>query len=310
MATLINIILLILLFLGLGWSADLVVKHLGAMAKSLRIPLVAFGILLGAITSLPELSLAINATTRQAGALSVGNLLGGVVIMLGLILGISAIFNRKVKTDGKKATLIPKVALIALPLPLGIDGTFSQLDGIIMIAGYIALLSYLFLRRKKFKKTKATVYGMAFIYSIALALGGIGLVVLASHWIVEVTLALFEKTSVSELLIGLLLFSVGTNLPEISIAFTSWRKKSSDLSLNHLLSSSFSNIPILGAIAIASPITFAVMPTFVITVIFLIVLLIVFGLFFLSQKSITRREGIILITIALLFLVTTSLQTL
>lgn len=126
-------------------------------------------------------------------------------------------------------------------------------------------------------------------------------VLVASHWIVGITLDLLNYIQVSQLVIGLVVFSIGTNLPEISIAITSWRKKSSELSLSHLLSSSFTNVLVLGVLALLRPIIFDTNSAFWIVAIFLGVILTLFAYFYHSGKKMDRREGLILLIAYVLF---------
>lgn len=294
---------LLLLFIALGWSADFAVKNIKYLAVVLKIRLFAFGILLGLITSLPELSLGINATIDRAIALSVGNLFGGILVMLGLILGTSLIFNRKVATDGRLATLVPTVLIIFSPILFGVDGKFGLLDGLAMTGLYIGLIYYLY-RLNHFSNNKhiEITDGNRVGKSIILAIAGIIGVIVASHWIVGITLDLLKYIQVSQLVIGLVVFSIGTNLPEISIAITSWRKKSSELSLSHLLSSSFTNVLIFGILAIIRPIVFDTNSAFWIVAFFLVIILVLFTYFYHSDKKMDWREGIILLVGYILFI--------
>src|SRR3989338_3097437 len=263
MSILLDSLLVFFLFVALGWSADFAIKNTKYISAILKIRLFAFGILLGLITTLHELSLGINATVDQATALSVGNLLGGVIVMLGFILGISLLFNRKITTDGRLASLIPTVLVIFSPVLFGIDGKYGFLDGLAMIGLYLGLIFYLYRLNhfsnhahiKIINRNKTT-------KSIIFAVAGIIGILVSSHWIVKITLDLLSYIQVSQLVIGLIVFSIGTNLPEISIAITSWREKSSELSLSHLLSSSFTNVLVLGILAVIHPITFNVDSTF------------------------------------------------
>lgn len=100
MSTGIIFLFLLLLFIILGIAADVVVRNIKYIATVLKVRLFAFGIVLGLATSLPELSVGINAMMNEASSLSVGNLLGGIIVIFGLILGTSLIFNRSVETDG------------------------------------------------------------------------------------------------------------------------------------------------------------------------------------------------------------------
>lgn len=303
MPILLDSLKLLLLFIALGWSADFAVKNIKYLGVVLKIRLFAFGILLGLITSLPELFLGINATIDQATALSVGNLLGGIIVMLGLILGTSLILNRKIATDGRLVSLVPTVLVIFSPILFGINGKYSLFDGIAMIGLYVSLIVYLyhlnhFSNHKHIEITDSNRVGK----SIVLAIVGIIGVLVVSHWIVGTTLDLLNYIQVSQLLIGLVVFSIGTNLPEISIAITSWRKKSSELSLSHLLSSSFTNVLVLGVLALLRPIIFDTNSAFWIVAIFLGVILTLFAYFYHSGKKMDRREGAILLVGYILFI--------
>jgi len=116
MPMLLDLLKFLFLFIALGWSANFAVKNIKYLGAVLKIRLFVFGILLGLITSLPELSLGINATIDNATTLAVGNLLGGIIVMLGLILGASLLLNRKIVTDGRLASLIPTVLVIFSPV--------------------------------------------------------------------------------------------------------------------------------------------------------------------------------------------------
>lgn len=294
---------LLLLFIALGWSADFAVKNIKYLGVVLKIRLFTFGILLGLITSLPELSLGINATIDQATALSVGNLLGGVIVILGLILGTSLILNRKIATDGRLLPLVPTVLVIFSPIFFGVDGKFSLIDGLVMVGLYVGLIFYLyslnhFSNNKHIEITDSNRVGKSIVFAIAGIIG----IIIASHWIVGITLDLLNYIQVSQLVVGLMVFSIGTNLPEISIAITSWRKKSSELSLSHLLSSSFTNVLILGILAIIRPIIFDTNSAFWIVALFLGIILILFAYFYHSGKKMDRREGVILLVGYILFI--------
>jgi cation:H+ antiporter len=304
MPILIDSLKLLLLFIALSGSASFTVKHIKYLGAVLKIRLFMFGILLGLITSLPELSLGINASIDNATALSVGNLLGGIIVMLGLILGISLLLNKKIRTDGRFASLIPTVLVIFSMILLGIDGTYDALEGMGMIGLYLGLIFYLYRlnhvdQNEHIEIKDSTRVGK----SILLAIAGIVGILITSHWIIGITLDLLNYIQVSQLLIGLIVFSLGTNLPEISIAVTSWRKKSSELSLSHLLCSSFTNVLILGILALLRPIVFDTDSSFWTMALFLGVILALFTYFYHSGRKMDQREGAILLVVYSLFVI-------
>ncbi|NCU41462.1 MAG: sodium:calcium antiporter [Candidatus Moranbacteria bacterium] len=297
--------ILFILFIFLGVLADFLVENVTYIGKVLKIRIFTFGILLGLVTTLPELFLGIKASIDQVGALSVGNILGGVVVILGLVLGISLIFHREILTHSKLSSLLPMVFVIFFPIFLGFDGVFGFIDGIILLGLYFSLILYLYHKNH---------FGNSFGFGIVnknnlskalfLSIFGIVGILITSHFIVERTLRLLESVQVNELIIGLLVFSLGTNLPEIIIAVTSWKKKVFDLSLSHILSSTFTQVLVLGILAILHPIYFNVDSNYWMTAFFLGLVLILFAYFYHSDKKMDQREGWVLICVYILFIVT------
>jgi cation:H+ antiporter len=306
MSLILNLSLILVLFAVLGWSADLAVKNIRLVALTLRMKLFALGIILGVMTTLPELSVCINAALNDAGSLSVGNIMGGMVVLIGLILGVSLIANKKVATDDINASLIPSSLVILSPFILGIDGRLAIFDGLIMITLYLALIFWLYRNNKNREPLNfvGLVDRRRATKEVLFAILGVILVMLTSSWIVDLTMVLLDKVLMSKLLIGLILFSIGTNLPEIIIAVTTWRHKNPDLSLFHLVSSAFSSILVLGLLSILKPITFSIGPVYYALAFFVSLIIIVFIIFSHTHKSLSRLEGFILLTIYLLFLAT------
>lgn len=301
-----EVFLLVFLFIVLGFLADQVVKNIKLITLTLKIKLFAVGIILGVITTLPEFSIGINAITEGVGSISVGNLLGGIVVIVGLVLGLSLLLNRKVETDSSVKSLIPSAVVILFAVLLGFDGSYTLFDGIIMVISYIFLILYLYyinfsLGKESLIKIEKKKIIKAFLFSII----GVALIMLVSNSIIDTAINLLGNLNISKFVIGLMVFSVGTNLPEIVIAFTSWRQKASELSLSHLISSAFTNIFILGTLVIIKPINFTINTSYYTTALFIFISLVSLVFFGYSGRKLDRKEGVILLGIYILFLVVT-----
>jgi len=144
MPVILLIIILLILFALLGWAADLAVKNIRLIALSLRMKIFALGVILGIMTTLPELMVGLNATFHNVASLSVGNIMGGIVVVIGLVLGMSLILNRKIDTADNLRSLLPTSLVTLSPFFLGVDGSFGLVDGIIMIFLYLGLIFYLY----------------------------------------------------------------------------------------------------------------------------------------------------------------------
>src|SRR5688572_30324040 len=153
MLTALSILGLFILFYALGRCADLVVINIRDIGRKLRLPIFFLGLVLGLLTSLPELAIGINALVQDIPSISVGNLLGGSLVLFCLVLGISILLNRKIKTDGKTGSLLPILGYIFLPLLLGLSGEINFWSGLVLLLLYPTVLLHLYLTHPNSSQT-------------------------------------------------------------------------------------------------------------------------------------------------------------
>lgn len=298
-------ILLIGLFYGIGKSADWAVGHVRALAEALGIKVYFLGFILGAFTSIPELMVGINAVIQDVPAVSVGNLFGGIIVAFGLILAGSLILNRRVETDGLMSNFIPIALLLCLPVALGLDGRLSFIDGIIMMLCYLGVIVFLYQRNKHLELPTITIFSKrGTVQHIFYVTIGILLVLVFSDLIIRTTLILLKDINISPIIVGMLVYSIGTNLPEIVVTFRSWRKHIKELSVGHLAGSAMVNVFILGLISFLRPITLSRDASFYAFAAILVALVAMVTIFYRTNKSLSRREGFAMLAMYLLFVIT------
>ncbi len=267
--------------------------------------MLVLGIILGITTTFPELILGINATVKGVANISAGNLLGGIMVLFGLILGGSLILNRGIKTDGQTLSLLPQILFIFLPLFLGLDGQFSVFDGGLILGAYILLLVYLYYRNQELKKKNEfsliKIKGRENMRSIFIIIISIIILIISSNFIIKISGQLLQQININPFIIGLLLFSIGTNLPEITITLTSWWKKSADLSLSYVIGSAMANIMVLGLLSIIKPINIFPDLSYMLLIVFITFTLSILLIFYKSGKILSKIEGIFLILTYILF---------
>jgi len=293
------IFFLIILFILIGKAADIVIVGVRELATKLGVNLFVAGMVLGVFTSLPEITIGVNALIANIPAIPFGNLTGGILVLFGPILGLSLILNRHVATDGAWSSILPITLYLMLPLLYGIDGKISALDGGILIFGYLVVLYYTY---RSHRHSAPRVHKREYNVSaelITIIVGMIGVFVCANA-IVHYTQLLLEAYRIPAFLIGLIVFSIGTNLPELTVTIRSWRHHIRDLSLSNLIGSALTNGLTVGAFALMAPITtisdYSYLALFAGTVILLGAL----TLFYKTNKAFSRAEGVVLIALYLL----------
>ncbi len=293
---------LIILFLVLSKSADLIVLNLKKIGKKLGIKIFFLGIMLGIITSLPEMAIGINSLIKDVSDISFGHLMGGNIVLLGLILSISIILNRKIETNESSKPFLFTLIYLFLPLIFGLSGKLNIISGLILIIGYFLLMNYLYKDNKKREWIKINIISTdktsKNIFYIMLGLLG---VMISSELIVRTTLFILEDYNISPFIVGLLFYSIGTNLPELTIALRSFKRKVEDLSFSNLIGATMAHILILGIFSFIKPINIAINTSYYYLTIFTLIFFIVLYIFYRSDRLLSRKEGYTLLVMYLLF---------
>ena len=299
----IAIISLLILFLILSKSADLIVLNSKKIGKKLGIKIFFLGIMLGIITTLPELAIGINSLIKDVPDISFGHLMGGNIVLLGLILSISIILNRKIETNESSKPFLFTLIYLFLPLIFGLSGQLNIFSGIVLIIGYFLLMNHLYKNNQKKAWVKINIISKdrasKNLFYIMVGLLG---VMLSSELIVRTTLFILEDYNVSPFIVGLLFYSIGTNLPELTIALRSFKRKVEELSFSNLIGATMAHILILGVFSFIRPINIEVNASYLFLTLFSLVFFILLYIFYRSDRLLSRKEGYALLFMYFLFL--------
>jgi len=319
--TFVYIFLILVLFYFLGKSADILILNVKKIAERFNVKIFIIGIILGVLTTMPELFLGINSIAKGLGSISLGNIFGGNIIILSLLFGISLILNNEIKTDGDLKNILPNLLFILLPILVGLKGSLTIYNGVTFIFIYFLIIFYinkrnnitvdavkirdeekkniLFYIKDKFSFIK----NKGFLEEIGLSILSVTLLILISNIIMSLSGYVLEELNISKFFIGLIVFSIGTNLPEFIVIIKSTKNNNSDLSISHLIGSAMANVFILSILTIFNKFSINVNGPYIITLIFIALLIILVSIFYKTNKSFSRREGFIFLSIYLVFLI-------
>lgn len=301
-----NLGLFILSFTLLWVGSGLAVGAITKISHSLRMSsfFVSFFVM-GLFTSLTEIMVGINALITNQPEIFVGNLVGSSVVMFMLVVPLLAVLGNGVNLNHsfKFKDLVTAALVVGLPALLTLDNRITLVDVLVCLVlyGYFAFIqernNKSLSRLVMIKLTKSTIY-----VNLAKILVAIVLVFFASSILVRQTTVLADMFDASSFIISVLVISVGTNIPEISIAVRAVLAKKKDIAFGNYLGSATLNTLELGLLGLIStkPIP-ALGSNFSIAV--FLVGLVLFLYFAKSRKTISRIEGSILILIYLLFVV-------
>lgn len=254
----------ILLFIGslavLLFAGGLAVNSVTRVASALRMGAFTTGIVIMSFaTTTPELLVGIDSGLAGQPELSLGNVLGTLIVNLGLILGVLLIRTGSVKLSSQifRRDLLIVFAAGFLVMLLALDGTLSRLDGGVLLLAFVFWISHLLHERRAFHDIWDQ--GPA-IWGCLGAIGRFGiailLLLLSADWTVESGLVLAERFQVPTYLIGVLAIAIGTSLPELVFAFRAGPLGKAQFSIGNLIGATTVNATlILGITALLSPIT-------------------------------------------------------
>ena len=310
-------------------SASHIAKKLGVSDFIIGLTLVALG------TSLPELVSSIFASIQKQSGLVIGTIIGANIANLTLIIGIAALLSKiKVEKEVLKRDGYILMFVILLLLLFLYDGTISRIEGIVFLLlyisytfflmetrskikreynfadfakyfikfGYLAYLKRgLFLKIPKKKNNKKIVRNHLSKYYLILMLGLV-LVYFSAKIVVDKAIIIANYFSIAPIVIGVLI-SIGTTLPELSVAISASTKKYGNVAIGNSIGSCITNtLLILGVSAIIHPLQILKGNVFM-TYPFLIVSTILVLLFIKTDLEVSRRESIMLLIVYLLFIV-------
>ena len=259
-------LLLQVLLLAAGFAllikgADCFVDGSSSLAAKFGIPQLVIGLTIVAMgTSAPEAAVSITAAFSGNADISVGNVVGSNILNILIILGISSLIVPIAVAGSTVRIEIPfMMAITAFMLLLGKDGSLGFTDGVILIALFIAYLSYLFVMARKNKEQgDEAAKQLSVAKSLLFIVLGLAMIILGSKVTVDAASRIAEMFGMDERFIGLTVVALGTSLPELFTSVSAARKGNADIAIGNIVGSNIFNILfILGISSMIIPIAFA-----------------------------------------------------
>jgi len=262
--------------------------------------------ILGILTSVPELSVGINSLIKKKPDIFVGNLIGASFYLFTLVIPLMATFGGGVKMVHGLTykDMIFALLVVLSPIFLIADNVLTRTEGVFLILIYF-ILSYFIEKKKSLHislrdlNIHRVVHGTQILIELLVYLI---IIFVASNFIVNQTIEYGKIFSLPIFVISVVVLSLGTNLPEISLAIRSIFLGKKEVALGDYLGSAAANTLIFGILTLLNGARINIDNYSLRTLIINIFGLGVFYLFSQSKKEISVKEGRILLLIAFLFI--------
>jgi len=290
------------------WGADVIIDQSERIALKFKIPEFIIGATLIALgTSLPEMAASIAASYNGKPDIAISNVIGSNILNITLVLATVFLISTKINPArdffAKDSTwaLVPVLVFILMIF----DGVISRFDASLLLLLMGAYLLFLLQDAKNIpnlediEEIDESTFAWAKVVPFLLL--GFFLVIVGAHFTVESASGIARNFGISEWVIGIIMISLGTSLPELVVSISAATKGKVDMAIGNIIGSNMANTTVvLGAAAIVQPMPInAPAYMFDITTMIIATLLLVF---LTANKLYTKSAGISLIIILGLFL--------
>lgn len=308
---LIQVLILIISLAAVVFSANYLVSSSTKIARQWNVSEMFIGLTIVAIgTSAPEISISILAALKGQGDLSVANVIGSNVFNLGFILGLLAIIVPQLIP--KKIVYRDSVFLLAVTIIVLVfmaDMRIVIWEGLVLLGALISYLVFLAFKRDAFteaggKKEKVLVKDyLIFLVSLAV-------LIKSSDFTVSSAVYIAEYFKISAWAIGATVIAAGTSLPELATSIVALMKKKFALSVGNVIGSSiFNTLGVIGFSSFIAPITLYSkgyilgVADLMFSAVLLVAMILLLIIFMRTGWKLSRREGVVLFFLAILWLV-------
>lgn len=297
--------LLLIGFVILIKSADLLINGASSLAKQLSISEIAIGLTIVAFgTSAPELIVNILSSTGGHNELCFGNILGSNIFNTLMVLGVAGLIHPITVQKNTIKKEIPMVfggtiLTMALANNFGFAGNLlSRLDGLILIIS-LGLFFFYVLGISKDRLTEDIMIKVNSIpKSILFILVGVIGLFFGGDMVVKNAVFIANILQVSEKFIGITIVALGTSLPELVTSIVAVKKRRYDLAVGNVIGSNLFNIfLVLGITSIINPIVLPVQMNIDFVFLIIITLMLFITMFTGKRRVLDRWEAVIFVAL-------------
>jgi len=298
------IIIALLSLLVILKSASYAITAIAHYARKTGISDYIIGFLVISIgTSFPELTTGITSSWINRGELVLGDIIGGNIIDLTLVLGLMAIIARKIYVKGEiiKKTIPSLVIMVLLPIILSLDGILSRIDGKILLIAYLAYIYLLIRKEGEIGHVKKQVELRSIILDMVIFIIALIALLLSVRWLVFSSVMISDILNIPIFLFGLIFVAICTTTPELTVGIKAILKGRTNIGFGDILGAVVTNLSlVLGISSLIKPIALDRFE-FIAASLFML-----FGLFFviylIRKEEVNWQHGIIALMIYIAFI--------
>jgi cation:H+ antiporter len=281
-------------------AAEKIGLHLKLSPFIVGVTIVAIG------TSLPELISSIIAVIQNNSEIVAGNVVGSNITNVLLILGLSAIFAKKIKIKETflRIDLMVFITSATMLILIMLNGVITLAESIILVICFVLYIMYIIKSKTptgslispdiKNGRLKLTIY-------LSLAISIIFLFISAKSTIDSIV-QISNLLGIGKEIIAITIVAFGTSLPELAVSVSAARRGQPEIAVGNILGSNIFNIFFVTGVAGLFGTLIVTSQIALIGSIFLILSTFLY-FFAVKDRAISKWEGFFLVLLYILFLI-------
>ena len=285
-------------------SASYAVKRILHLAQLLSFtPFFTSFVVAGFVSIMPEFFVGVNAALDRVPEVGIGTLIGNNIVDLTLVVGIIAILGKVIPTRSQtRVSTLPFLVAVGLPLGLMLDGNLSFLDGALLVMGCLLYFGWFAQQQGVRDRHAPWSFNLILPELVKFSIAAI-VIFFSAKFVVESSVGIAGILHVPEIFAGLFLISVGAALPELTFSVQAVLSRHKNIALGDVLGnvavdSTFS----IGVMAMIYPFDIS-LGIIGISALFMVFAAMLLTTFLDSEGKLTRRDGIALIGLFVVFVV-------
>lgn len=293
--------------------SDIFVSAASSLSIHLKVPKMLIALTVAAFgTCAPELAISFNSISGGNPDMTLANVIGSCVVNILLIVGIAAIVRpikvkeRTIKKELPLLVIITSAFFVLLTDSLfkkGSSNTLSRADGIMLLCWFILFMFYIIGLVRKNKNEEALIPEYSLKKSVILIILTLIGIIVSSDIVVDNAVMLAEVLGISQKIISMTAIVIGTSLPELTMTVNAARKDEFDMAVGNIIGTNIFNICIVLGFPISIYGTVSSNAFTVVDSSIVLLASIIFYIFGKSGKVLSRREGVLMVLVFLIYYV-------
>lgn len=293
--------------------SDIFISAASSLSIHLKVPKMLIALTVAAFgTCAPELAISFNSISGGNPDMTLANVIGSCVVNILLIVGIAAIVRpikvkeRTIKKELPLLVIITSAFFVLLTDSLfkkGSSNTLSRADGIMLLCWFILFMFYIIGLVRKNKNEEALIPEYSLKKSVILIILTLIGIIVSSDIVVDNAVMLAEVLGISQKIISMTAIVIGTSLPELTMTVNAARKDEFDMAVGNIIGTNIFNICIVLGFPISIYGTVSSNAFTVVDSSIVLLASIIFYIFGKSGKVLSRREGVLMVLVFLIYYV-------